>query len=63
MFFFETSLIFLLTFELAMAYTDSVESKRLTEAMVIAKLTEWLNTLRPLLESSNFKGVIRLVLL
>jgi len=41
-----------------MAYTDSVESKRLTEAMIMAKFIEWLETIRPLLECAKFRGRI-----
>ena len=52
----------LLTFQFGMSYSDGMESKGLTEAKVMAKLTEWVNNMRGLLECPDFKGAICLEL-
>jgi hypothetical protein len=35
-----------------------VETKKLTEAKVIAKLSEWVRNLKGILDCADFKGVI-----
>ena len=43
-----------------MSYIVSVETKKLTEAMIVAKFTEWCRRLKGLLECPDFKGVVLL---
>lgn len=39
-------------------YSVGVETKRLTAAKIIAKLTEWVGNLKGILDCAEFKGVI-----
>jgi len=58
MFFFRTLRSGVLTFDFTLPYSVSVETKKLTEAKVIAKLSEWVRNLKGILDCADFKGVI-----
>ena len=53
---------FAIAFCLALPYIDGVETCKLTEAKIIAKLSDWVKRLRGILDCADFKGVVILEL-
>ncbi len=51
-----------LTYGFALAYSVTVETKKLIEAMIRTKLAEWVESIKPLLECPKWRGTIELSL-
>jgi hypothetical protein len=47
---------------LALSYIDGVETNKLTEAKILAKLADWVKRLRGILDCADYKGVVVLEL-
>ena len=47
---------------MALSYVDDVETNRLTEAKILAKLSDWLKHLKGILDCPDFEGVVVLEL-